>query len=321
METALALSRSCERMRARRPAVRASELPTRPSGRASGLKVLQVTDCHLFASPAGRLRDMRTLDTLNAVLAQASEEARPDAILATGDIAQEAHPTTYATFLAAVRARFDAPLLCVPGNHDSEPMLSSSLPVEPVTLASEKGGRGGAKERETGTEGDAPGGWRLVGIDTHIEGETGGRTGSAVRERLARAIDSANEHVLVAGHHAPVRIGTDWLDVHRIEDSDELLACLGTQGSSRSPVRAYVFGHVHQAVDQTRGPLRLLASPSTCFQFRPKSAGFGVDDKPPGYRWLTLRADGSLTTEVRWLEASHATNPIPPSEIHGKPQR
>ena len=278
-----------------------------PATAASGLKVLQVTDCHLFASRAGRLRDLCTLDTLNAVLTQASEEATPDAILATGDIAQEAHPTTYATFLAAVRARFDAPLLCVPGNHDSEPMLSSCLPVDPVTLASD--------------EGDAPSGWRLVGIDTHIEGETAGRTGGAVRARLAREIGAADEHVLVAGHHAPIPIGADWLDVHRIEDGEELLACLGPHGSNGSQVRAYVFGHVHQAVDEVRGPLRLLASPSTCFQFMPKSAGFGVDDKPPGYRWLTLHADGSLTTEVRWLDASPSTDRIAPSETRGKPQR
>ena len=257
-----------------------------PSAATGGLKVLQVTDCHLFASPDGRLRDVCTLDTLGAVLAQAAGEAEPDAILATGDIAQEARPETYATFLAAVRAHFDAPLLCVPGNHDSEPLLSASLPVEPIALAS-----------------DAGRGWRLVGIDTHIEGQTGGRTGGAVRARLAEEINGANEHVLVAGHHAPVRIGTDWLDQHRIEDGDELLACLGTQASA-SPVRAYVFGHVHQAVETESGSLRLFASPSTCFQFTPKSAGFGVDDKPPGYRWLTLHADGSVTTEVRWLDTA-----------------
>ncbi len=263
-----------------------------PSTAAGGFKVLQVTDCHLFASPEGELRHMRTLDTLGAVLAQAAGEAEPDAILATGDIAQEAHAATYATFLATVRAHFDAPLLCVPGNHDSEPLLSSSLPVRPLTLTNDE-------SAPPGTE--APHGWRLVGIDTHIEGETGGRTGSAVRAHLAEDISAATEHLLVAGHHAPVRIGTDWLDVHRIEDGDELLACLDTQGASGNGVRAYVFGHVHQAVDMERGSLRLLASPSTCFQFTPKSAGFGVDDKPPGYRWLSLHADGSLTTEVRWL--------------------
>ncbi len=263
-----------------------------------GFKVLQVTDCHLFASPEGELRNMRTLDTLNAVLAQASLEARPDAILATGDIAQQAHPATYATFLAAVRARFDAPLVCVPGNHDSEPMLSSALPAVPVTLPLAGYGDGS----------EAANRWRIVGIDTHIEGETGGRAGSSVRARLAREIGEASEHVLVAGHHAPIPIGTDWLDVHRIEDGDELLACLGAQGPSDSPVRAYVFGHVHQAVDAERGSLRLLASPSTCFQFTPKSAGFGVDDKPPGYRWLTLHADGSLATEVRWLDELPTTD-------------
>jgi 3',5'-cyclic-AMP phosphodiesterase len=48
----------------------------------------------------------------------------------------------------------------------------------------------------------------------------------------------------------------------------------------------------------------MLATPSTCAQFLPKSDDFAVDQLPPAYRTLELRADGSLLTEVVWV-ATH----------------
>ena len=40
-------------------------------------------------------------------------------------------------------------------------------------------------------------------------------------------------------------------------------------------------------------------SPSTCFQFQPRSQTFAVDASGPGYRWLYLQDDGSVGTEVK----------------------
>jgi Icc protein len=47
-----------------------------------------------------------------------------------------------------------------------------------------------------------------------------------------------------------------------------------------------------------RRGVRLLGVPSTCAQFLPHSEQFAIDPAPPGYRSLTLRADGSIATEV-----------------------
>jgi Icc protein len=69
-----------------------------------------------------------------------------------------------------------------------------------------------------------------------------------------------------------------------------------------SNVRAVVWGHVHQCFDELRGNVRLLATPSTCAQFMPGSNEFALDTLPPAYRTLQLRADGTLTTEVVWIE-------------------
>jgi Icc protein len=48
--------------------------------------------------------------------------------------------------------------------------------------------------------------------------------------------------------------------------------------------------------------VRLLSTPSTCAQFVPRSDGFAIDRRPPGYRWLELRDDGSLSTDVVWID-------------------
>jgi Icc protein len=45
-----------------------------------------------------------------------------------------------------------------------------------------------------------------------------------------------------------------------------------------------------------------MCTPSTAMQFRPRNAYFEVDERPPGYRVLDLRVDGSIASEVVWLE-------------------
>ena len=71
---------------------------------------------------------------------------------------------------------------------------------------------------------------------------------------------------------------------------------------SRHPrVRGIAWGHAHQALDIYAGNLRLMCTPATSMQFTPR-AGFRIDDRPPGYRVLDLAEDGSIASEVVWLE-------------------
>jgi len=66
--------------------------------------------------------------------------------------------------------------------------------------------------------------------------------------------------------------------------------------------KVVLAGHVHQAFDQQYGSFRVLATPSTCAQFTPGTATCVMDLRPPGYRWLSLLSDGSIRTEVMWLQ-------------------
>jgi Icc protein len=100
-----------------------------------------------------------------------------------------------------------------------------------------------------------------------------------------------------------VPIGSPWLDTMMVDNAAEFFAVL-----DRHPqVRAVLWGHVHQTCDQVRRGVRLLASPSTCIQFQPQSAGFALDEAAPGYRWLELHDSGVIETGVVRLENYSAT--------------
>ena len=264
------------------------EAPSHPQP----LHVLQITDCHLFPTADAKLRGVATRDSLAAVLAAACAERAPDAVLATGDIAQQPSAETYRLFLDTLREHVDAPLLCVPGNHDHGAIFAAELPTAELRL----------------------GDWRLVGIDTHVDDVVGGSVASS---ELARVAALPPGRTLVAGHHCPLAIDCAWLDAHRIDNGAALLDALVAAG-----VDAYVFGHIHQPFAHRHlhagGELAIYGTPSTCFQFAVRTPSFAIDgDANPGYRWLTLGPDG-IETAVHRADYALAIE-HPPTRRGAKP--
>ena len=237
------------------------------------LHVLQITDCHLLPSPDATLLGVHTADSLGAVLDAACRERTPDAVLATGDLAQTPVHDTYTMFLETLARYYTGPLLCVPGNHDHGATFADALPTADLAL----------------------GGWLLAGVDTHVDDVVGGAVSPSELARLEEALDEDTAWSLVAGHHCPARIGCPWLDVHRISNGEDLGAVL-----ENAEVRAYVFGHIHQEAE-AGSDVPFFGTPSTCFQFARDTPTFAIDDAKPGYRWLRLDPDGSVETEVRRL--------------------
>ena len=220
----------------------------------------------------GTLLGINTFESLRAVLDQAFLQDYPDVLIGSGDIAQFAEPATYRLFLNLVREYFVGPILCVPGNHDIGATFRQELPTASIDLN----------------------GWRIAGIDTHVDDEVGGRVDAARVGELMNEIGKHPGPGLVVGHHAPIEIGTAWLDVHCVEGGEELVGVLVNDVRTR----AYIFGHIHQEFDRTLGETRFLATPSTCFQFGSDPKRFSVETTSPGFRWLTLGSKGSVETKV-----------------------
>ena len=114
---------------------------------------------------------------------------------------------------------------------------------------------------------------------------------------------------MVCLHHHPVAMSSRWLDQVGLENSEEFLATIDRHRN----VRAVVWGHVHQAFDALRKGVRLISTPSTCAQFLPKADQFAVDVRPPAYRTFELRPDGTMATEVVWIEQERAAGSPPSS--------
>ena len=256
-----------------------------------GLTVLQITDTHLLHSPRDTRHGVNTQDTLEAVLDRAFSQVDPDVLLATGDIAETPSETLYRRFSDTITSRYAGPCVCVPGNHDHREPFDAILSL--------------ARHSADG--------WDIIGIDTHIEDRVEGHVDEAELRRLEGELTGADGAVLVVGHHCPIDIGSPTFDAHRIVNGDALTRLL----NAHDCVRAYVCGHIHQPFDAFAGDVRILASPSTCYQFSPGDADSLIDnDAAPGYRWLELLDDGTLETGVDRVADAPARSlarAIPPS--------
>jgi 3',5'-cyclic-AMP phosphodiesterase len=145
--------------------------------------------------------------------------------------------------------------------------------------------------------------WIGVMLDSYLAGQAQGRLNADNLALLDGALrDNPKAHALVCLHHHPVAMHSRWLDQVGLENAAELFDVLDRHRN----VRAVLWGHVHQQFDGERNGVRLMSTPSTCAQFVPRSDGFAIDRRPPGYRRLELRDDGSIDSEVLWVEGHSA---------------
>jgi len=247
------------------------------------LRLIQFTDPHLYGSETETLRGIATLPALEAALgsAQASSAWPPDVVLVTGDLVQD-DPTGY-KHIRRMFGQLGMPILCIPGNHDDPAVMRRELRVDPFTV-------GGHRDF---------GSWRIVLLDSALPGSASGFLSKEMLAQLEHALKTADgRHCLVTLHHHPVAMASRWLDRVGLENAEEFFSCIDRYDN----VRAIVWGHVHQAYEGMRKNVRLLATPSTCAQFVPHADEFAVDRRPPAYRTLELQSDGSLVTEVVWVE-------------------
>jgi len=252
----------------------------------SVVRLTHFTDPHLYGDAAETLRGVATLPALTQALAQAQKrDWPPDALLVTGDIVQD-DPAGYPHF-RRLFGSLGLPVLCIPGNHDDLEAMGRELDGAPFTL-------GGHVDL---------GRWRIVLLDSCIAGSAAGRLSVEALAGLEAALaEAGRRHCMVCLHHHPVPMASRWLDRVGLENAAQFFATLDRHAN----VRAVVWGHVHQTYDGLRKGVRLLATPSTCAQFLPNADDFAVDPRPPAYRTLELRPDGSLLTEVVWLDAQRA---------------
>lgn len=244
-------------------------------------RILQITDSHLYADAAGCLAGINTLDSFHAVLEQA--RALPaEMVLATGDLVHDASPEGYQRVHEAFNS-LGIPVFCLPGNHDLPAVLAECLGGNEVTSPKRV------------VHGD----WVIFMLDSTLPHEEGGHLSEDELAQLQQGLEQhADRHALICLHHHPVPVDSAWMDRMALDNPDRFFGLL-----ARFPnVQGILWGHIHQAYDATYRGIRLMGSPSTCIQFTPRVDQFGIDDEPPGLRWLELFPDGTIRTGIQRLE-------------------
>ncbi len=243
------------------------------------VKILQLTDSHLFAGSTGRLMGLDTNASFQSVMDLiVADKRQPDIILLTGDLAQDSSEAAYA-HIATQLSSFKVPLYCLPGNHDKPRLMWETF---------EKMGYSQTSEIDMGA-------WQILLVNSHQSGKVAGRVTKADLKQLQRSLAQSSRHQLVCLHHQPVPVGCRWLDKIGLDNAQDFMNIVG----QANHVRAVVFGHVHQHFESQYSKLHMMSAPSTCFQFAANSDDFATDETiGPGYRWLELMPDGTISTEV-----------------------
>ncbi|WP_034943350.1 3',5'-cyclic-AMP phosphodiesterase [Erwinia oleae] len=255
-----------------------------PVASGSKIRILQITDTHLFAGKHETLLGIKTWASFEAVLQAISASQRPyDLIVASGDLAQDHTVAAYQHFAEGI-SRLSGPCVWLPGNHDFQPVMFGTLAEAKI---------GHEKQVLVGDN------WQVILLDSQVSGVPHGELSDYQLEWLEKALDRfPQRHALVFLHHHPLPSGCTWLDQHGLRNSHMLDAVL-----QRYPqVTTLVCGHIHQDLDLDWNGRRLLATPSTCVQFRPHCTNFTIDTEAPGWRWLELFDDGRVETEVERLQ-------------------
>ncbi|MFT5591955.1 MAG: Icc protein [Oceanicoccus sp.] len=241
-------------------------------------KFIQITDCHLFASDEGKLLGMDTQASLNAVLDIIhSEQSQFDFYLCTGDLSQDGSVESY-QYLKDLLAKDGKEQFWIPGNHDYRSNMLQVVNEEQEMLTVIKKGH-----------------WQLILLDSQVPGSVFGNLAQSQLDLLEAALKAdSTSHTLITMHHHPKPMGCKWLDTQQIRNSQALLDIVDKYDN----VRVVLWGHVHQDSDKMVDGVRYISTPSTCVQFTPESSDFDVDKEGPGYRWVELNDDGTISTGV-----------------------
>ena len=247
----------------------------------SALKLIQMTDLHLGPTADYQCRNFNTLDSFKAVLEACSSIGDGEEIIVlTGDLASDSQPGAYQQ-LNKILTQNKKQAVWLPGNHDDMPLMQkylSDYPYLPVY------------EHEY---------WAVLMIDSSVPGKPGGAISNQQLEQLEYNLGRLKDKlVLVAMHHSPVSLNSQWLDEHRISNYQKLHSLLVANGN----VKAVITGHVHQQHETDWEGIRVYSTPSTCFQFAEHSDQFALSDKTPAYRWLELHSNGHIDTGINRVD-------------------
>lgn len=259
-------------------------------------RIVQMTDLHVLADDNDDICGIRPNRSLVQVIEDISTlSPAVDMVIASGDLTDAGSPAAYRRLRERLLT-LQCPVYVMAGNHDETQAMQGGLQGDNIYHH---------------TSVDCPG-WKLLLIDSKTPNASYGTVNADELARIDRVPGETDSSLLLATHHTPLRLCAS--PSCRMKNADEFLATI----KKHQQIKGLVSGHTHNEVDEMQAQLRIMTTPSTMVQvthnqheaFKNNDEFWdyhSADISRHGYRVIDLYADGSLSTEVRWVEAeSHA---------------
>ena len=243
--------------------------------KGESIRLVQISDCHLSRQANALYRGGSADSGLKALL-PAIAAWNPHIVMATGDLSEDASRDSYDRLKEYLQT-LCVPVCVLPGNHDEDDVMQSRFALgpwgKPLILPVQD--------------------WRLVLLKSSVSGRIDGSVSEVDLSILEQGLNAEPEKkFLLALHHQPVKIGSLWIDRHRLQNPKPLMSLI----RGHKQVKGVVWGHVHQVFETEFAHARGMSCPSTAANSLAGTDRFEKDGAGPACRWLILHPDGAFET-------------------------
>ncbi|MFF1876996.1 metallophosphoesterase [Leifsonia sp. NPDC058230] len=205
-----------------------------------GLRILHLSDTHLFGDGTLHYGMVDTLAALDRVLTRANELEHVDAVVASGDLSDDGSAESYRLLASRIGPWADehgAAVVYAMGNHDLRDGFERVL---------------GAREVVTEVNG-----FRIVAIDSSVPGAGYGNIDAGQLDVLHDILAEPAVHgTVVVVHHPPVPASSALLAALELQNPGDLLDVCAS-----GDVRLVLAGHYHHALVAETAGIPVVVAP------------------------------------------------------------
>jgi Icc protein len=249
--------------------------------------LLQLSDPHIGADWGGPDGPRPVANLRHAVAAVLALPDRPDALVLTGDLADNGTPEEYATVRELLEPLGLEPRV-VPGNHDVRAPLREAF------------GLAGSGSEHCSHAVDL-GPLRLIALDSTIpDGEAGALDEGRLEWLDGVLAEAPRQPTVIALHHPPLLTGMPAFDEIALARPDQ--DALGTLLGRHPQVARIIAGHVHRVIVDGLAGCPVVTAPSTYMQAEMilGASKLEMRNDPPGFALHVLAGDG-LASHVQTI--------------------
>ncbi|TKI02518.1 metallophosphoesterase [Martelella alba] len=215
------------------------------------MRIIQISDLHLFSNEQGSMHGYNTYHCLQAVINDiiSNIEIKADAVFVTGDISEDKTVNSYLLALKELE-KLKLPIHYIPGNHDDKKILNECFATSSLVVNKKL-----VKTKD----------WIILKMDTAVFGSDSGIFTPEDNLTLQHVISkNTRSKIALFMHHHPVAVGVPLVDNCMVSNNSLLLNKI----ENYQQIKGIYCGHAHVIYQTYINDCSIEICPATCFQWK-----------------------------------------------------